>query len=48
MADYRLRQLGPEPFAEQIDQIASTYWRALCRLRRRWPDLDLADPRGQP
>lgn len=48
VADHRRRELGAAPYASEFDQIAASYWRALVRLRRRWPSLDLADPRAEP
>ncbi len=41
---------GAAPYdgAGELDAVAAAYWRALLRLRRRWPDLDLDDERAKP
>lgn len=41
------RSIGPESYVYQGDEIRSAYWQALQRLRRRWPRLDLDDPRSR-
>lgn len=42
------RSIGPRPYASQREQIWRAYWRGLGVLRRRFPSLDLADPRSTP
>jgi hypothetical protein len=41
---------GPRPYdgRGELDAIAASYWRALKRLRAKWPDLDLDDERSRP
>lgn len=46
LEDNLRRSIGEARFVSQIDQIALIYWRGLQKLRRRWPKLDLEDPRG--
>jgi hypothetical protein len=40
----------PRPYDGQAeeDRIYLLYWRGLQRLRQRWPDLNLEDPRADP
>jgi hypothetical protein len=42
------RSIGGQPYASQYDAIYAHYARALAGLRRRFPHLDFADPRGLP
>lgn len=42
------RELGQRAYTSQADAILTAYWRALQRLRRRWPALDLTDERSRP
>lgn len=36
------------PYVSQREVIWSAYWRGLQQLRRRFPSLDLSDPRSEP
>ena len=42
------RSVGPAPYASQYEAIYLAYRAELLRLRRRFPRLDLTDPRGLP
>jgi hypothetical protein len=42
------RSIAAQPYASQYDTIYAHYARALAGLRRRFPHLDFADPRGLP
>lgn len=42
------RSVGPAPYASQYEAIYVTYRAEMLRLRRRFPRLDLDDPRGLP
>ena len=46
--ELKRRELGPEPYASERDELAAAYWRALGRLTRRYPSIDLEDPRARP
>lgn len=49
MADHLTRSVdGSRPYASQLIEIRDAYWQALRRLRKRWPDLELEDPRSRP
>lgn len=44
-----LRSVSPAPYvAEPYQKIRAAYAAALRRLFKRWPDLDVADPRSLP
>jgi hypothetical protein len=42
------RSLGAAPYVSQTADLSAAYWRALQRLRKRWPGLDLLDERSRP
>jgi len=50
LARHEALTFGPRSYdgRGELDAIASAYWRALQRLRRRWPGLDLEDERARP
>jgi hypothetical protein len=50
LARHERLTFGAAPYegAGELDAIAVAYWRALLRLRRRWPDLNLEDERARP
>lgn len=48
IADHNRRSIAVAEYASELDELVTLYWRALQRLRKRWPGLDLADERGQP
>jgi len=43
--------MGADPTPENvtsIEELSSEYWTALKMLRKRWPHLDVSDPRAEP
>lgn len=48
LADDLHHSIGEDPYTSKARELADTYWRALQRLRRRWPFLDLLDERSLP
>jgi len=42
------RSIGPKPYASQLEAIRRRYRHELLWLLRRFPSLDMADPRGVP
>ncbi len=48
-ARHELLTFGPRPYDGQSEReaIATAYWRALRRLAKRWPALDLEDDRAR-
>jgi hypothetical protein len=49
LARHWLLTYGDRPYAGagELERLATAYGRALQRLRRRWPDLDLSDDRSR-
>jgi hypothetical protein len=41
------RSVGTRVYRSVRDELGSVYWRALAKLRKRWPALDLEDPRAR-
>jgi hypothetical protein len=50
IARHEALTLGPRPYvgSGELEAIRVAYVRALARLRRRWPNLDLSDERSEP
>jgi hypothetical protein len=42
------RSVGPRPYSSQYDAIYAMYRAAFVQLRKRFPRLDIGDPRGLP
>ena len=48
MAAHFERSVGARPYATELEAIRTAYARALAELRRRFPTVDLSDPRAEP
>ena len=51
IARHKEYQMGADPTPENvtsIEELSSEYWTALKMLRKRWPHLDVSDPRAEP
>ncbi len=50
IARHEALTLGTRPYAGagELEAVRHAFGAALTRLRKRWPDLDLADERSQP